>query len=399
MTHLLTFLIGLPLILAGLIVDVAPDSPKPYVLPNLKGSAVNFGGLVLRTLVPNSTSEGALSVVGVNVGPSPLSLIHSHKEVEAFYTIKGSVQVFHDHDTGREMRANDFTLLAPGHNHTYRMNDLDFQLTICTAHGGIDRFFAVVGDPYNSSSPFDPESRHKLDPVKVLTTMPKFNISPAPRNLINTNWINGTTQNGLSTWRIADQKLPENASTPYFISSNRGPKYLKRDSGTIIAQLASGKQTSGKLSISTITLKPGRGGPAMSFGAHQAFQVVEGQLQVEIGREMVQLIFGDLVFIPKGVEFRYWSRVGFTKFVNWAVPGMGLADRLIEVSEPWAHAVWPDEDSKAQGIEQESYTFRRPLSFLPQVVVLETMDMIIGFLLFVACTLVFLHIHYRYKSK
>ncbi|KAI3615018.1 hypothetical protein WG66_016809 [Moniliophthora roreri] len=57
-----------------------------------------------------------------------------------------STLVFHNYDSGREMRANDFALLAPGHNHTYRMNDLDFQLSLCMAHSGIDCFFATAGD-------------------------------------------------------------------------------------------------------------------------------------------------------------------------------------------------------------------------------------------------------------
>ncbi|KAK6386847.1 hypothetical protein LTS17_000109 [Exophiala oligosperma] len=324
----------------GLVVDTAPTTPQPYVLPNLRGSAVDFGGLIIRTLVPNTTSCGSLSIVGVNSGPSPLNLIHYHKEFEAFYALKGGVQVFHNSNQGRQVQANDFVLLAPGNNHTYRPNDLDFQLSLCMAPGGIDEFFAATGVPYQSSAPFNPEDQSELNVTKVLSLMPKFNIVPEPYNTINIEWINGTTADGLDTWHIADQTLPTDPSKPYFISSNRGPKYLQHGSNKVIAQLASGKQTNDKLSIATITMKPNQPSAQIKFSVDQALQVTEGQVHLQIGNDTAQLIFGDLAFIPRGTYFRYWSTVGFTKFINWSA-GQGLADSLIEQSQEWSHATWP----------------------------------------------------------
>lgn len=327
--------------IAGLVVDVAPEVPQPYVLPNLKGAAVDFGGLILRTLVSNATSSGSLSLLSVNSGPGPLNLIHSHKEVEAFYTLKGGVQVFHNTDQGRQLYANDFVLLAPGNNHTYRPNDLDFQLTLAMAPGGVDGFFAAAADPFVSSAPFNPEDQSQLNATKVLGLMPKYNIVPAPYNSINLDWDNGTTKDGLDTWHVGDQSLPADSSKAYFISSNRGPKYLVRDQGVVVAQLASTQQTQDKLTVATITIKPSNEqSDVCEFEFDQAFQVTEGQLNLEIEDEFVQLIFGDLAFIPKGTCFRYWSTVGFTKFINWSA-GFGLADSLIADAEPWSHAVWP----------------------------------------------------------
>jgi quercetin dioxygenase-like cupin family protein len=326
---------------SSLIVDVAPDTPQPYVLPNLKGHAIDFGGLILRTLVSNSTSQGSLSLLSVNSGPSGLNLIHAHKEVEAFYALKGSVQVFQNADTGREMRAGDFAMLAPGNNHTYRPNDLDFQLSLCMAPGGIDEFFAEAGAEYDGASPFNPEGHAELNVPKVLGLMPEYNIMPAPRNSIDLDWTNGTTAEGLDTWRQSEQPLPQDGKEAYFLASNFGPKYLYLDRGAVIASLTSPKQTGGVLSVATIALKPA----SKPQGTHkykidQAFQVTEGQLILEIGDETVQLIFGDVVFIPRGTQFRLWSTVGFTKFIVWSA-GRGLADEMIERSEPWAFAVWP----------------------------------------------------------
>ncbi len=335
----------------NLIVEVAPSTPQPYVLPNLKGSAIDFGGLIVRTLVSNTTSSGTFSLLSVNSELSPLNLIHYHKEVEAFYTLKGSVQVFHNSDQGREVRANDFALLAPGNNHTYRPDDLDFQLMLCMAPGGIDEFFAAAGDPYTANAPFIPGDKSQLNVPKVLGLMPKYNIVPAPFNPINMDWTNGTTADGQDTWHVADQTLPDDPTKAYFVSSNRGPKYLQRSSGQVIAQLTSGKQTKDKLSVATISMRPGRKPRRpLSFDSNQALQVTEGQLHIEIDGEAADLIFGDLAFIPAGTDFRYWSTVGFTKFINWSAgSGKGLADTLIEKSEPWSHAVWPIGETGGHG--------------------------------------------------
>lgn len=324
----------------GLVVSSAPTTPQPYVLPNLQGQAVDFGGLIIRTLVPNSTTCGAFSLVGVNSGPAPLNLIHHHKEFEAFYTIKGSVQVFHNTDTGRELRANDFVFLAPGNNHTYRPNDEDFQLSLCMAPGGIDQFFAAAGNPYNSSAPFNPEGSPELNVTKVLGLMPQYNIVPEPFNTIDLDWVNGTTPNGLDTWHVADQSLPNDPSVAYFISSNRGPKYLHSGGDQVIAQLASGKQTNDTLTVATIAMKPGCKQSHVTSSVDQAFQVTEGQWNLEINGETAQLIFGDVAFIPKNTAFTYWTSVGFTKVVNWAA-GSGLAESLIADSAPWNYGVWP----------------------------------------------------------
>jgi mannose-6-phosphate isomerase-like protein (cupin superfamily) len=324
----------------GLVVDSAPTTAQPYVLPNLQGHAVDFGGLIIRTLVPNTTSSGAFSLVGVNAGPGPLNLIHHHKEVEAFYTLKGSVQVFHNTDTGRELRANDFVFLAPGNNHTYRPNDLDFQLTLGMAPGGIDQFFTAAGNSYDSDAPFNPQDTSQLNVTKVLGLMPQYNIVPEPFNSISLDWVNGTTPNGLDTWHVADQSLPDDPNQAYFISSNRGPKYLHRDTDQVTAQLASGKQTNNLLSVATIVMKRHCSQDSIRFDVDQAFQVTEGRLSIEINGERAHLIFGDLVFIPKNTSFRYRSSAGFTKMVVWAA-GNGLADHLISQSEPWNYGVWP----------------------------------------------------------
>ena len=349
---LLSLIFATTPVLPSLVINVAPTTPQPYILPNLAGAAVDFGGLIIRTVVPNDTSDGTLSLLMVNSGPGAAGLIHYHKEVEAFYTLKGSVQVWHNSDVGRQASANDFVLLAPGNNHTYRPNDLDFQLALCMAPGGIDEFFAQAGNPYSSNSPFDPLDNSKLNVPKVLSLMPKFNIIPNPRLPINVDWTNGTTADGLDTWHVANQTLPSSPGTAYFVSSNRGPKYLQRRSSTITAALTTGKQTNNKLSVATVSIPPStRPRNSVSSPIHQAFMITEGALQLEINGEVNQLIFGDVAFIPNGTQFRYWSTVGFTKFVVWAGGNGGLADALIQDSENWGFAVWPIDRTSGEDEE------------------------------------------------
>jgi mannose-6-phosphate isomerase-like protein (cupin superfamily) len=170
--------------------------------------------------------------------------------------------------------------------------------------------------------------------------MPKYNITPKPGHALNMNWTNGSTEDGQATWHRNEQTLPVDDKTPYFVAGNRGPKFLHRGTGQVIAQLTTGTQTKGLLSVASIALKPGsQSQMTFTFATDHAFQVTEGQLQLEIHGATVPLIFGDLAFLPKGTPFRYWSIVGFTKFVMWSA-GSGLAEALIEQAEPWAHGVW-----------------------------------------------------------
>ena len=340
----------------SLLVETAPGAPRPYVLPNLKGDVVDFGGLIIRTLVGNATSQGTMSLLSANTGPGPISIYHYHTQVEAFYIMKGSLQVFYNTDRGREMRANDFSLLAPGNNHTYKPDDMDLQLSLCLAPGGVDKFFAALGNPYDSTAPFSTASPPPVNVTKILTTMPEYGIIPHLNEQLNLNWTNGTTGDGLATWERSEQSIPRDKSQAYWISSNRGPKYLYRDPPHVIAQLASFEKPGNGLSIATITIAPTSKPPTFShFNVHQALQVTEGQLMLEVeGYEGASLIFGDVAFIPKGTNFRYWSVVGFTKFVNFAAGVESLAEDLIEAAEPWDYAVWPSEPRQSSGVRVQS---------------------------------------------
>lgn len=72
-----------------------------------------------------------------------------------------------------------------------------------------------------------------------------------------------------------------------------------------------------------------------------AFDVIEGQLTVNIDAETVDLIEGDVVFIPSNTSFTYWSKVSFTQFLYVGQGVETLDQALIDKSEPWDYPVWP----------------------------------------------------------
>lgn len=78
-----------------------------------------------------------------------------------------------------------------------------------------------------------------------------------------------------------------------------------------------------------------------TFVDPQAFQVLEGQLTLEMAGETNKLIMGDLVFIPGNTTFSYWSDVRYTKMFVGAV-GTGLDTKLISEAVPWDYAVFPN---------------------------------------------------------
>ena len=70
-----------------LIVQTAPTSPQPYVLPHGQGFAFYFNGQVGRVIVSNETSEGTFSMVAANSGFTIPGAVHNHPHLmEALYS-------------------------------------------------------------------------------------------------------------------------------------------------------------------------------------------------------------------------------------------------------------------------------------------------------------------------
>ena len=137
--------------------------------------------------------------------------------------------------------------------------------------------------------------------------------------------------------------LPGNDSTPYYIASNYGPKYLNSDLGQVITPRASLAESGGNFTISTIVMRQKQSNQtiaAQAFTEPQALQVLEGELTLTMAGETNRLTTGDVAFIPGNTTFSYWSEVLYTKLYAAAIGG-GLTDSLINESNEWDYAVFP----------------------------------------------------------
>ncbi|KAL9617952.1 MAG: hypothetical protein Q9160_007318 [Pyrenula sp. 1 TL-2023] len=236
-------------------------------------------------------------------------------------------------------------MYTQGNNHTYGgTTDPDSELLLALAPGGVEKLLLALGKPYNSStnSPYDPLLSYPVNGTLAFILGQQYDTFFEPTATVNLDFTNGTTPDGLDTWHIANQSLP-GKTTPYFISSNNGPKYLERSLNQVIQPLATGAETDGRVTVATIAMAKQDGSPEThSHAVHQAFQVLEGQLTVTIGKDTVNLIQGDTVFVPSGTEFAYQSCVAWTKFWAYAPTGEDcLVTALLKTAESWGAPVFP----------------------------------------------------------
>jgi hypothetical protein len=87
--------------------------------------------------------------------------------------------------------------------------------------------------------------------------------------------------------------------------------------------------------------------PWRTFAEHGAFRIQDGalSLQVEGFGEAVQLLHGDVAFLPKDRKYKIYAVVPATKTLYIAVGGNGLDAALLRTAKPWEHATWPSDFS------------------------------------------------------
>lgn len=104
-------------------------------------------------------------------------------------------------------------------------------------------------------------------------------------------------------------------------------------------------QSDGNFTLSTITIAKWSNSaetPAnRTFAGHAAFEVIDGMLKVDMMNETLSLIQGDVVFIPGGTQYSYWSDVAFTKFLYIGQGTDGLDSSLIANGTSWSSPIWP----------------------------------------------------------
>jgi quercetin dioxygenase-like cupin family protein len=341
----------------GLVVDEAPQFVRPYVLRKFSGQSVAVGEQIYRFSVTGNSSGGAFTLMQTNAPSSKeLGVLpHLHKiHYENFYCSKGTVQVWAKtnatSEQARVLTQGDYGAVPVNTIHTFQMTDPDTQLTGVIQPGGFEKLFFAIGDrsfSTSTGSAFVPAAPNaSKDPganpgmiaaLQSMDVFAQFDFNP------RRDFVNGAAGSG--NWHNGKNTLAQDELTPNFIAKNYGPKYLNTENGyKIIAPLATGKQSANKFTMGTITMSPRLSNYTdnpTTLPQHVAFQLEEGQLVVSVKGETVNLINGDVVFVPSGTPFSYYASVPFTKFLYVNAGSNGIDHQLLQKSVAWEYATYP----------------------------------------------------------
>ena len=98
--------------------------------------------------------------------------------------------------------------------------------------------------------------------------------------------------------------------------------------------LATSADTNGQFSLIEVNLKKGLEPPRHTHTHEdESFHVIEGEIQVFVGKEECILKSGDFIHIPKGVTHNFKLLTDNVKMLTHLVPA-GLEQLFIELSQP-----------------------------------------------------------------
>lgn len=212
-----------------------------------------------------------------------------------------------------------------------------------------DLFYALASTNYSSStlSPYDPTSNATSSPsVAVLETLTSYDVYAELTYSPRRDAVNGMAPAN-TTWHTGTNDLATDAYTPYFVAKDYGPQYLNSNSSygyQVIQPLVTPTQSAGNFTLSTITIDRVSANSTvktLSYPGHAAFEILEGQLTVQMEGETLNLLTGDVVFIPGNTAYKYYSTVAYTKFLHVGAGANTLDTALIASGESWVSPVWP----------------------------------------------------------
>ncbi|KAJ0385014.1 hypothetical protein COL922a_007223 [Colletotrichum nupharicola] len=348
-----------------LLVDVAPDYPRPYVLPRFKGRAVKLTGSdIIRFAITANSSGGAFSMVQHNGKTSGWTAArpHTHEKThEHFYCIRGRVELWAqknitgaDHEA-RVASVGDYGNAPPGTIHTFQLIDPDSQLNHIFHPAGFEDLFAKLSlGEYESEvgSPYVPIEKDP-DPFGVLT--PEVYEQLRSMDLIaasaeaftpRRDLIDGTAGDAGLPWHDGPNSLPSDPTEPYFVANNYGSAYLDSENGyKVIQPLVTPTQTDGNFTMGTIVLSPKLDNQApttVTLPHHFALELQEGQLSLSVdGSESLSLLQGDVAFVPAHTTFSFHATVPLTKLLYMNGGDRGLDYQLLQKSTTWGFPVYP----------------------------------------------------------
>jgi quercetin dioxygenase-like cupin family protein len=345
---------------SSLYVENAPDHVRPYVIERYANAqAVAVGQQIYRFPVTGASSGGAFSILMTN---SPASdalgvLPHIHQtHYENFFCSKGRFQLWTNKfgdEEARVMLPGDYGAVPRNTTHTFQVLDPDTELLGVIQPGGFEALFFAIADFNYTSSPSSPyiptSSTGSTDAgagssASMISALESFDVFAQLDFSPRRDLINGSAPSD-ATWHTGKNSVPSNSNTPFYIAKNQGPMWLNSEHGyQIIAPFITTTQSAAKFSEGTITISRTPSNtttPSRRFADHTAFEILEGALKVRMQNEEVQLLQGDVVFIPGNTSFSYWSEVAFTKFLYVGAGESGLDVELMEKAVAWDYPTWP----------------------------------------------------------
>lgn len=329
---------------SSLIVYDTPQTLRPYVLPKGYGLKAGGGDSWNFYVVTGNSSGGAFCLM-VTDGPSSGGqgvFPHVHmKTYENFYASKGSVQLWGQNldsykrnestQQTRILTQGDLGTIPNNTIHTFQLTEPDTTLTGVLVPGGFEQLF------------FDMAKNFSI--ITDEKAMESYDVYPQPSFVPRTDMVNNKAGSG--NWHNGTNNLTGSTMGPAFIAKNYGPKYLNNELGyyQLIATLVTGKESDNRFTQGTITMSPKGADQHPSYlnlTQPVAFQMEEGLLEITVAGETVELIDGDVFFVPRHTPFHYHTAVPFTKFMYVSGGADGLDAQLLKNAIPWNSAFYPD---------------------------------------------------------
>ncbi|KAF5980595.1 cupin like protein [Fusarium coicis] len=176
------------------------------------------------------------SWAGSSVAVSP----HLHKyHYEWFFTIKGRVQIWAQHDNeiqeARVLTQGDFVSWATYTNHTFQFIDPDSEVLAVVAPGGFEKLMDVIGrqwntttnTPYSNAYIESPENATGPVPVSEAEKLEYLDVWSQPDFVPRRDLLNGTTP-GDEAWHDGPNYLGNNSDTSYCVQTDLGPSISTR---------------------------------------------------------------------------------------------------------------------------------------------------------------------------
>lgn len=340
----------------SLYLEQPPQSVRPYVIQKNHGLALFSGSPgVFRLAVTKNSSDGAFAIVQSN-GPLSEKINvppHLHLQTyEHFYCAKGRIQMWEEsNESGASQEARVLTqgdYVGVPHNtkHTFQSVDDDTQVTHVFVPGGLEEIYLA-----NAISDWNSSTYAEYAIISGNSSGAPFRTSNQDFYLTNMqphrDLVNGTAGAPGYNWHNGSNPLAETPTSYSFIAQNYGPKFLNAENGyKVITPLVTPGQSGGNFTMGQITMSvpmPNETLASTLLTDHTAFQMDEGQLVLHVdGYDPVDIIQGDVAFIPANTNFTYSSAVPFTKFVYFSGGSNGIDIQLLDKSIPWDYPVYPN---------------------------------------------------------